>query len=778
MPLTSVFLAAALFAPLGLQAHSDPISSLSQVASKGKAQVLLLHLDGNVDGVRLSSAWKRSFPYQQRRQTQEKGIVLVRDRAGRDLAKIPVELSFFNLHTDGRKGKLLVHGDHVEDPHLSLLVKIPDLGDKIAQVLLVDRTSGKDRVLMQVSSAVLKAALARSLTPLAGPIIKTHQNNGPVGNRYDIVVLGDGYRASEQARFYSDISRWMNDLFAREPFKSYRKFFNVHSVFRASVESGADQPDKNPPIYKNTVYNASYNIGGTPRCLYIRNTSLASKDAALAPDVEGRVVVFVNSSRYGGCASTFAVSYNGSLSPKVQSHEFGHSFGLLADEYDYGRSGTYSGPEPSRANLTKDKTGKTKWPLWMGYNGIGTYEGGGYYKKGLYRPKVNCLMRSLGAPLCEICVEQELKQGYKTVNPIENARPSSASLTITKPGSQTFSFSNLVPGAVQIRWTVDGILKRTGSTSFLFASASYSAGLHTVKVEVTDKTSRVRKDPTKLLVRSRSWLVTVKDTSGGKPDLYATLLSSNSTFYSGSNLLIRTSVRNGGTANAGTFTVGHFLSTNTIISTLDTYLGAYTVRSLAKGVTSTYSRNTFVPYQLDRRIYYLASWIDREGRVSESSERNNIRMNRVSVLGPRGCVRRLEYRNPLQLSYVGDRISLSAGGVRRMIISAPCNKNHWALVLWTCRGTNPGIRLPGGFHLPLNYDSICTSFGLAVLNRYPFYGFFSKVGTTGHTYQSVFVPKAPNGVRPIRSNFAALFFSPNFASISGTTNAVTFDLIR
>ena len=777
MHFNSIFLAMAFFAPFGLRAQQVP-QALSPASPKASAQVLLLHLEGNVDGVRLSSAWKRAFPYQPLRQTREKGFVLVKGSLGRVLAKVPVDLSLFNLHTDGRKGKLLVHGDHVEDPHVSLLVKIPNLGSKIAKILLVDRTSTKERILMQASSAVLKAALARSLTPMAGPLIKTHQNNGPTANRYDIVILGDGYRASEQARFYSDITRWMNDLFAREPFKTYRKFFNVHSVFRASVESGADEPDKSPPIYKNTVYNASYNIGGIPRCLYIRNTSLASKDAALAPDVEGRVVVFVNSGRYGGCASTFAVSYNGSSAPRVQSHEFGHSFGRLADEYDYGRSGTYSGSEPFSANITKDKTGKAKWPLWLGFNGIGAYQGAGYYKKGLYRPKLNCLMRSLGAPLCEICVEQELKQGYKTVNPIENARPPVASLTITKPGSQTFTFTNLVPGPVQIRWTVDGSLKKTGSTSFLFGSSSFSAGLHTVKVEVTDKTARVRKDPTKLLVRTRSWLVTVKDSSGGKPDLYATSLTSSTSFYAGSKLFIRTSVRNGGTAKAGTFKVGHFLSTNTIISTLDTYLGSYTVAGLAKGATSTYSRYAFVPHQLDRRTYYLASWIDRTGQVSESNERNNLRMNAVKVLGPRGCVRKLEYRNPLQINYVYDKISLSSGGSRRMILSAPCNKGHWALVLWTCRGTSPGIQLPGGFHLPLNYDSVCTSFGLAVLNRYPFYGFFAKVGTTGHTYQTVYVPKAPAGVRPVRSNFAALFFGPNFGAITGTTNAVTFDLVR
>ena len=49
----------------------------------------------------------------------------------------------------------------------------------------------------------------------------------------------------------------------------------------------------------NTVYDASYNTGGTPRCLYIKNTSQAARDSRLAPDVEGCVIVLVNDTRCG-----------------------------------------------------------------------------------------------------------------------------------------------------------------------------------------------------------------------------------------------------------------------------------------------------------------------------------------------------------------------------------------------------------------------------------------------------------------------------------------------
>src|SRR5690606_40708180 len=133
-------------------------------------------------------------------------------------------------------------------------------------------------------------------------------------------------------------------------YNTFAAYYNVHTVFRASQQSGADRPDETPPVFVNTAYNATYNYGGTDRCLYIQNTSLALADAALAPATEGRVLVMVNDSRYGGCASTFAVSYNGSSMTEVQAHELGHSLGQVADEYDYPNA-NYTGGEPSSVNV-------------------------------------------------------------------------------------------------------------------------------------------------------------------------------------------------------------------------------------------------------------------------------------------------------------------------------------------------------------------------------------------------------------------------------------------
>jgi hypothetical protein len=474
-------------------------------------QTIQLLLSGDVDQLSVREAIARPWPYlEPRREQGARGRIDLLGADGRLVHRVPFELAHFNLYRDHRKGQTLVYGDHVHVPDIDVLVKIPDMGARVAELRIDLRDSLRTRTLGRISMSELRKKMAQSsASPLAAPKVTTVVDNGPVANRYDIVILGDGYQASEEARFYSDIDRWRKDLFGREPFKSYERFFNVHAVFRASIESGADQPDVSPPIVKNTAYDATYNYSGTARCLYIKNRTLATSDAKLAPDVEGRVVVFVNSSRYGGCAGTFAVSYNGSSGPVVQSHEFGHSFGGLADEYDYGRSGTYSGSEPSQANITADPTGKAKWPLWLGYNGIGAYQGAGYYKTGLYRPKNNCLMRSLSAPLCEICIEQLCKKGYETVTPIENALPAGVFVGVNQSATQLFSFDNLVPDGGKVEWYVDNQLVQTGGSQFVLASAAYPLGFRVVELRVTDETDKVRKDPSKLLYNKRNWTVSI-----------------------------------------------------------------------------------------------------------------------------------------------------------------------------------------------------------------------------------------------------------------------------
>ncbi|MEU6311485.1 M64 family metallopeptidase [Streptomyces sp. NPDC047014] len=76
--------------------------------------------------------------------------------------------------------------------------------------------------------------------------------------------------------------------------------------------------------------------------------------------------------------------------------ETGHSLGKLADEYTYGAGKRYRGSEPADVNLSVLKAGAmaargAKWAHWLGEPSpdggtVGTYEGGGSYQRGLFRP--------------------------------------------------------------------------------------------------------------------------------------------------------------------------------------------------------------------------------------------------------------------------------------------------------------------------------------------------------------------------------------------------------
>src|SRR5690606_11670561 len=194
-----------------------------------------------------------------------------------------------------------------------------------------------------------------------------------------------------------------------------------------------------------------------------------ANDAALAPDTDGRVIVLVNDSKYGGCAGTFSVGYNGASMAEVQAHEWGHSFAGLADEYDYGRSGSYSGPEPASANITRDPSGALKWAPWLGHGGphgtVGAYQGAGYYTAGLYRPEPDCEMRTLGRNFCTVCREQMIKRFHQECGMFDAPTPSPVAAHVG--GTAVVSFGNRLAGRPhRIEWRVDGGAWQTGGASF------------------------------------------------------------------------------------------------------------------------------------------------------------------------------------------------------------------------------------------------------------------------------------------------------------------------
>jgi hypothetical protein len=238
----------------------------------------------------------------------------------------------------------------------------------------------------------------------------TLRSNGPVGQRIDVTFLGDGYTAAEMDRYRTDVAAMDAYLFSQAPFSQYERFFNVHRVDVVSAQSGTDDTCAGTSV-NTALGTAYYSTGVDCRLLWTNRDDLVRAAAASAPAADV-VVVIVNTERYGGGAQYggYSVFYRGAHAGEVMLHELGHSFGLLADEYDETGGRTYTGPEPTFRNLTTNTDrATTKWRGWINPatplptpvtaarqdDVPGLYEGATFGTRGIYRPTYSSKMRTL-----------------------------------------------------------------------------------------------------------------------------------------------------------------------------------------------------------------------------------------------------------------------------------------------------------------------------------------------------------------------------------------------
>jgi hypothetical protein len=244
--------------------------------------------------------------------------------------------------------------------------------------------------------------------------------SGDPSVKIDIVILPEGYTASEMGKFKADCNKFTQDFFSFPPYSENRDKFNIRAVLAPSAESGADVPGKN--TWKNTILNSGFFTFDSERYLMTFDDKSVRDLSANAP--YDQIYILVNTSKYGGGAiyNFYSCSVNSNpYSAKIYVHEFGHCFAGLGDEYDDGTI-TFNEMyphdiEPWEPNLTTLVDFEHKWKniLPAGTSipskiepdnptHLGVYEGGGYVSKGVYRPTPDCLMRSFkGNEFCPVC---------------------------------------------------------------------------------------------------------------------------------------------------------------------------------------------------------------------------------------------------------------------------------------------------------------------------------------------------------------------------------------
>jgi len=347
------------------------------------------------------------------------------------------------------------------------------------------------------SLAPLSDVAAAAVTPII--------NNGDPATHLDLVVVGDGYTSTQLGTYDGHVRSKINELFAVEPFASYKSLFNVWKVDVVSQQSGVDN-DPNGTL-RNTALDMYFYCGGTARLLCV-NESKANQYARQAPDVD-QVLALANTGTYGGAGGGVATAAGGnSTAGQIVVHELGHSIGGLADEYNYGGGTNYTGPEPGEPNASVYSRAtmvsrQTKWWRWMGQSTpdggvIDTFNGCRYYTNGIYRPSDNSIMRTLGRQFNLPGREQMIARFYAKATIASSERP----LEVVVPrGIAT----------IEVTWTVDGkpIASARGRTSLDPASlTAFGSGPHEVTATVADRTGQVL-DPVLLAGMSRTFTWTV-----------------------------------------------------------------------------------------------------------------------------------------------------------------------------------------------------------------------------------------------------------------------------
>ncbi|NDV58695.1 IgA Peptidase M64 [Bacteroides sp. 519] len=245
--------------------------------------------------------------------------------------------------------------------------------------------------------------------------------SGTEENCIDVVILAEGYTTEEMDIFRNDALIATESLFGHEPFRAMRNRFNIIAVESPSCDSGVSIPGQN--VWKQTAFGSHFDTFYSER--YLTTARVKDIHDALAGIPYEHIIILANTEQYGGGgiynSYTLTTTHNPMFRPVIV-HEFGHSFGGLADEYFYEDQDPTAMAypyevEPWEQNITTFVDFKSKWEDMLQPGtpiptpeakkdkyAVGVYEGGGYATKGVFRPADDCRMRTNSYPaFCPVC---------------------------------------------------------------------------------------------------------------------------------------------------------------------------------------------------------------------------------------------------------------------------------------------------------------------------------------------------------------------------------------
>lgn len=255
-------------------------------------------------------------------------------------------------------------------------------------------------------------------------------NNSTKGSGINLYFVGDGYDAIDisSGKMLQEMKEEMEALFAVEPYKTYRDYFNVYCGVALSDDSGIEDVNhwRNTKFHtvlsnSDTRLEADYQAAST----YASDRLNAHSGTNVSSGKPLGVVLVANTPIYEGicyssgdnfCAVVTRSEFDAPNDYKgiIQHEVGGHGIGWLADEYKYHNSfiqnctcsccrhvAELEGDHANGFGLNVSLNGKFRQVPWYhlitnpSYSDIvDVYEGGYFHAKGVYRSEYNSCMNN------------------------------------------------------------------------------------------------------------------------------------------------------------------------------------------------------------------------------------------------------------------------------------------------------------------------------------------------------------------------------------------------
>ena len=248
------------------------------------------------------------------------------------------------------------------------------------------------------------------------------------GNGVNIVFMGDCFDAQDIAtgKYLNGVNEAIEHFFAVEPYKSYKKYFNIYTVFGLSADSGVGSVN----TIREAKFGSQYGLQASGSVGVDENSCFeyACKTPTVTEDniCQTPIVLVENTYEYDGITYMWGDGSAIALCPMsndeypydfrgvVQHEAGGHAFGKLGDEYIY--HNTFIQNCPINGCDADDKFLKMKsygfyenlsltgnmydvpWshlifdPQYSGT--VDIYEGGYFHTRGVFRSESNSCMNN------------------------------------------------------------------------------------------------------------------------------------------------------------------------------------------------------------------------------------------------------------------------------------------------------------------------------------------------------------------------------------------------